>query len=280
MPKREPRRKRREPDRADQEFQVEHYRLLFEETVDYAVFHLTLDGTIQTWNPGAARIFGYEASEIVGRPGATLFTPEDNLQGVPEREIKFASETGRAEDSRWHLRKDGSRFWANGVMVGLRDHSGTVVGLGKIVRDDTERKRSDELLQYQLNVADAIATNAAEALFLIDGEGRITFANPIAQTMFGWPQEELLGQFLHEKLDCRAVGHAARSHPRLSPYAGAGLGADHPERGRFLYSQGREPGAHQLFRRSHHVRQHRGRRGDGGAGSDRAKADRGDAAGE
>ncbi len=200
---REPRRKRRELERAGQEFQVEQYRLLFEATVDYAVFHLSLSGTIQTWNPGAARIFGYEASEIIGRPGATLFTPEDNLQGVPDQEVRFAAESGRAEDSRWHLRKDGSRFWANGVMIGLRDDSGLVVGLGKIIRDDTDRKRADELLQYQLNVADAIATNAAEALFLIDSEGRITFANPIAQAMFGWPQDDLLGQFLHEKLNCR-----------------------------------------------------------------------------
>ena len=176
--------------------------------MDYAVFHLSLDGIVQTWNPGAARIFGYEASEIIGRPGATLFTPEDNFQGVPDQEIRYAGETGRAEDSRWHLRKDSSRFWANGVMVGLRDDSGALVGLAKIIRDDTDRKRAEELLQYQLNVADAIATNAAEALFLIDSEGRITFANPIAQDMFGWPQDELLGQFLHEKLNCHRAGAA------------------------------------------------------------------------
>src|SRR5687768_12261704 len=163
---------------------VERYRLLFDETVDYAVFHLTLGGVIETWNAGAERIFGFQAGEIIGRHGSMLFTPEDTLQGVPEREAKYAVETGRAEDSRWHIRKDGSRFWANGVMVGLRDGAGAVVGLGKIVRDDTERKRADELLQYQLNVADAIATNAAEALFLVDNEGRTTFANPIAQAMF------------------------------------------------------------------------------------------------
>jgi PAS domain S-box-containing protein len=91
-------------------------------------------------------------------------------------------------------------------MTALRNEPGAVIGLAKIVRDDTERKRADELLQYQLNVADAIATNAAEALFLVDSEGRTTFANPIAQTMFGWMQDELLGQFLHEKLKCRESG--------------------------------------------------------------------------
>lgn len=182
---------------------VERYRLLFEATVDYAIFHLNPSGMVETWNTGAERIFGYPASEILGRHGSMLFTPEDNLQGIPEQEIRSAAQTGRAEDSRWHLRKDGSRFWANGVMVGLRDESGTVVGLAKIIRDDSDRKRSQEQLQYQLNLADAITTNAAEGMFLIDNEGRITFANPTAEAMFGWGRDELIGELLHEKLYCR-----------------------------------------------------------------------------
>ncbi|HKG33776.1 MAG TPA: PAS domain-containing protein, partial [Gemmatimonadales bacterium] len=62
----------------------DRYRRLFESTVDYAVFHLTLDGTVETWNPGAQRIFLYEPGEIIGRSGTLLFTPEDNLEGVPE----------------------------------------------------------------------------------------------------------------------------------------------------------------------------------------------------
>jgi two-component system cell cycle sensor histidine kinase/response regulator CckA len=179
---------------------ADRYRLLFEGTVDYAVFHVSPAGMVETWNIGAERIFGYEAPEIIGRHASILFTPEDNLQGVPERELKFAMETGRAQDSRWHLRKDGSRFWANGVMVGLRDDAGSLVGLAKIVKDDTDLKQSEELLQYQLNLADAIASNAAEALFLVDSEGRTTFANPTAEAMFGWASDELVGQFLHQKL--------------------------------------------------------------------------------
>jgi two-component system, cell cycle sensor histidine kinase and response regulator CckA len=182
----------------------DRYRRLFESTVDYAVFHLTLDGTVETWNPGAQRIFLYEPGEIIGRSGTLLFTPEDNLQGVPEHELRFAIQSGRAEDSRWHIRKDGSRFWANGVMVGLRDESGTVTGVAKIIRDDTELKRAEELLQYQLNLADAIANNAAEGLILVDKEGRLTFINPSAASMFGWSQEELVGELLHDRLRCRS----------------------------------------------------------------------------
>jgi two-component system cell cycle sensor histidine kinase/response regulator CckA len=195
----------------------ERYRLLFESTVDYACFHVSLDGLIETWSIGAERIFGYEASEIIGRHGSVLFTAEDIFRGVPDREAKFAIETGRAEDSRWHLRKDGSRFWANGVMLGLRDDSGAIIGLAKIIRDDTERKRADELLQYQLNLADAIATNAAEALFLVDNEGRTTFANPTAESMFGWSQGELVGRSLHETLHHRRID-GSRYPPEQCPH--------------------------------------------------------------
>jgi two-component system, cell cycle sensor histidine kinase and response regulator CckA len=177
------------------------YRLLVEATVDYAVLHLDANGNIQTWNPGAERIFGYRPSEIIGRDFSVLFTPEDLFCGVPDRELRNAIETGRAEDSRWHMRKDGSRFWANGVALGLHDSAGTLVGLGKIIRDDSELKQSAELLQYQLNLADAIASNAAEALLLVDSKGRITFANPTAESMFGWSRDELMGESLHDKLE-------------------------------------------------------------------------------
>ncbi len=181
----------------------ERYRLLFEASIDYAIFLVSLDNAIESWNPGAERIFRYTAEEIIGRHGSILFVPEDVFRGEPEREARFAAETGRAQDSRWHRRKDGSRFWANGVMVGLRDEAGTLQGLAKIIRDDSSLKQSEELLQYQLNLSDAIAANAAEALLLVDSEGRTTFANPSAEEMFGWSREELIGQALHEKLHYR-----------------------------------------------------------------------------
>jgi PAS domain S-box-containing protein len=85
-------------------------------------------------------------------------------------------------------------------MVGIRDDAGQVVGLAKIIRDDTERHRSEEMLQYQVNLADAITSNAVEAMFLLDNEGRITFVNPTAVSLFGWEQEELIGELLHDKL--------------------------------------------------------------------------------
>jgi len=191
---------------------VELYRLLVESAVDYAIFHLSLDALIESWNPGAVRIFGYEPGEIIGRHGSILFTPEDNLAGAPEEEARNAAKSGRAEDSRWHIRKDGSRFWANGVMLGLRDDGGNLIGLAKIIRDDTERKRAEEQLQFQQNLADAITSNAAEGVLLVDNEGRVTFINRTAQSMLGWTQEELLGEVLHDKLqNCRPDGTSRSS---------------------------------------------------------------------
>jgi two-component system cell cycle sensor histidine kinase/response regulator CckA len=189
----------------------DRYRQLAESLVDYAVLHVGLDGLIESWNPGAERIFGYTADEIIGAHGSVLFVPEDVFRGEPEREMKFALETGRAPDIRWHQRKDGTRFWATGVMVRVLGDDGAVAGLAKVMRDSSEQKHSDELLQYHLNLADAIATNAAEALFLVNAEGRTTFANPSAQAMFGWTQPELIGEFLHDKLHSTCPEEAA--HP-------------------------------------------------------------------
>ena len=178
----------------------DRYRQLAESLVEYAVFHVGLDGLIESWNPGAERIFGYTPDEIIGQHGSVLFIPEDVFRGEPELEMKFALETGRAADNRWHLRKDGTRFWANGVMVSLRSTDGLATGLAKVMQDSSQQKQSDELLQYHLSLADAIASNAAEALFLVNADGRTTFANPSAEAMFGWGREELIGEFLHQRL--------------------------------------------------------------------------------
>ena len=189
----------------------DRYRQLAEALVDYAVFHVGLDGLIESWNPGAERIFGYTPDEIIGVHGSVLFVPEDVFKGEPEREMRFALETGRAPDIRWHLRKDGTRFWATGVMVRVQGDDGAVAGLAKVMRDSSEQKQSDELLQYHLNLADAIATNAAEALFLVNADGRTTFANPSAEAMFGWSQGELIGEFLHDKLHSTCPDEASHS---------------------------------------------------------------------
>jgi PAS domain S-box-containing protein len=123
----------------------EHFRLLVESATDYAIFTMDLSGHINSWNPGAERIFGYSEREIMGQPGAILFTPEDRAKGVPEQELQTALNEGSAADERYHLRKGGERFFSSGVTTQLRD--GNIEGFVKIARDLSERKRMEDALR-------------------------------------------------------------------------------------------------------------------------------------
>ena len=125
----------------------ERMRLLNENVRDYAITLLDTDGCVIDWNAGAERMFGYTALEALGQPSALIFTPEDRAAGVPEREMVIARDEGRAADERWHLRKDGARFWVNGVMTPLRDEEGHLRGYATVARDLTERMRADEVLR-------------------------------------------------------------------------------------------------------------------------------------
>lgn len=120
--------------------------LFLRTTQDYGIILLDPDGRVRRWNPGAERLFGYEAQEVEGTPAHVIFVPPDRQAGVPEVELQTATEQGRAEDERWHLRKDGTRFWASGVMIALKDN-GSVRGYAKVVRDFTERRRLDEAVR-------------------------------------------------------------------------------------------------------------------------------------
>src|ERR671917_2482077 len=94
----------------------ERFRRLVEAAKDHAIFMTDPDGRVSTWNEGAERLFGYEEGEILGEDGSLLFVPEDREGGAHERELGKARTEGRAEDERWHVRKDGSRFWASGFV--------------------------------------------------------------------------------------------------------------------------------------------------------------------
>jgi PAS domain S-box-containing protein len=123
------------------------FREAIENVRDYAIFTMDRTGEITSWNTGAERLFGYAPDEILGRHGSVIFTPEDVASRAPERELSTAATAGRAEDERWHLRKDGSRFWASGVVTAVRDDAGTLLGFVKVARDETERKRAEDALR-------------------------------------------------------------------------------------------------------------------------------------
>ena len=123
----------------------ERLRLLIDSAVDYAIFTMTFDGTIDSWNVGAGRMFGYDTEEVIGKNFALLFTPEDRAAGVPEREAGQAATVGRAEDERWHVRKDGSRLYCSGVTTRLGGDA--PVGLAKIARDLTTQRQAEQAVE-------------------------------------------------------------------------------------------------------------------------------------
>ncbi len=129
--------------------------LLLEQSEDYALFLTTPDGTVTDWYRGAERVFGFSAEEFVGRPAKQLFNPEDLERGAADHEMQLAYAAGRAEDDRWHVRRDGSRFWGSGVLFALRDRSGAHVGYAKVVRNRTDVKTQTEALENQVKALTA-----------------------------------------------------------------------------------------------------------------------------
>ena len=125
------------------------YQLMVDSLVDTEVIMLACDGTILSWNHGAARLKGYSAAEAVGENVSVFYQPEDLESGLMQRELHQALETGRYEGEGWRLRKDGSRFWANVVISPVRNEEGEHIGFVKVTRDETERIERDRLLQRQ-----------------------------------------------------------------------------------------------------------------------------------
>ena len=121
----------------------ERLRLVINSVEDYAITTTDVTGIINGWNPGAKKMFGYAESEIIGQPCDILFTPEDRENGVPAMEMQTAMKNGSAEDERFHLRRDGTRFYVSGVMQSLKD--GKVDGFVKIARDMTERIKAEQI---------------------------------------------------------------------------------------------------------------------------------------
>lgn len=139
---------RRRAERTARESQ-EQLRLFVEGAADYAMFLMDPERRITTWNHGAERILGFSEEEALGMSADEIFGPEDRATQVPQREIETAIREGAAPDERWHVRKDGTRFWASGHMVALRDESG-VRGFAKIMRDLTGMKLTEEELERRV----------------------------------------------------------------------------------------------------------------------------------
>jgi PAS domain S-box-containing protein len=179
--------------------------MLVASVTDYAIFLLSPDGHILSWNLGAERLKGYTASEIIGEHFKRFYPLEDRERSRPDEELRVAAREGRYEEEGWRIRKDGSRFWANVVITAIRDENGDLVGFGKVTRDITSRRLGEE--QLRLTVADLrtaneellqfrrlVASVRDYAVFMLDPGGHITTWNAGAEYIKGYSAEEIIGR--------------------------------------------------------------------------------------
>ncbi|HEY3391448.1 MAG TPA: PAS domain S-box protein, partial [Lacipirellulaceae bacterium] len=205
-----------EKERARRE--ADQLRLLIHGTTEYAIFMLDSAGRITTWNPGAERLNGYQADEIIGQHFSRFYPQEAIDRRWPDYELEVARDKGRFEDEGWRVRKDGTQFWSNVVITALRDEAGNLRGFSKITRDMTERRQAEE--NARLLVREETARRAAEehsqimheqrerlrvtlasigdAVISTNAEGQIEFLNPVAEQLTGWTTSEASGKPLTE----------------------------------------------------------------------------------
>jgi PAS domain S-box-containing protein len=164
-------------------------RLVLESVRDYAIFSTDSKGLVTSWNSGAERLLGFRADEIMGRCADIIFTPEDRAAGAFEEEQRQASMHGRAEDERWQMRCDGSRFWASGLLMPLADRKR---GFVKILRDRTDRHLAGRRLAEMEERFRQLATTIPQLVFRSRTDGSRIWVNPQWVEFTGLDQEASL----------------------------------------------------------------------------------------
>ncbi|GFE76898.1 PAS domain S-box protein [Novosphingobium sp. TCA1] len=142
------------------------FQSIFNSAIDYAIIVMDRTGSITDWNAGATAILGWEAPEIIGQDLSVFFTPEDRAAAVPSLEMRQALANGRGADERWHLRKNGERFWASGEMMPLKNADDVIVGFVKVLRDKTQaRLLQDRIAQQDERLQMALAASGSVGLW-------------------------------------------------------------------------------------------------------------------
>jgi PAS domain S-box-containing protein len=171
------------------------YRLLVEAVTDYAIFMLDPTGIVTSWNPGAQRIKGYTADEIVGQHFSRFYTDEDRATELPRRALETAAREGKFEHEGWRVRKDGTRFWAYVVIDPIRSPSGDIVGFAKVTRDLSERKAAEEALRHSQEQFRLLVQGVTDyAIYFLDRGGHVSNWNLGAQRIKGYRPEEIIGR--------------------------------------------------------------------------------------
>ncbi|PPS42673.1 PAS domain S-box protein [Chroococcidiopsis sp. TS-821] len=209
----------------------ERFRLFVESVSEYAIFMLNADAHIVSWNVGAEHLFGYKEAEILGKHFSSLFTPEDISSGKPQQEIEQAIALGRAEAQTWHLRSNGTWFWAGCVITALRDDNGCLRGFAKVIHDFTEHHQAEIVLQkakeeLELRVQSRTfeLQNANEQLYseiierqqieeaLLDSQTRLQLINSISTAMMlGMSVEQIIKRTVRQISECFPVLRVAYS---------------------------------------------------------------------
>ena len=165
----------------------QHFRHLLQTVKEYAIFTLDPDGFITSWNEGAEAIHGYRVAEIIGRHFSCFYLPEEREQNIPQRALLEAQQSGHYAHEGWHLRKDGSRYWAEVEIRPLRHANGTLRGYSKVVRDMTRRKLAEEALQKQSDMLKMLQEVAAAANQTSQIESAAAIALRRICHYSGWP---------------------------------------------------------------------------------------------
>jgi PAS domain S-box-containing protein len=196
------------------------FQLLIDAVVDYAIYMLDPEGIVRSWNPGAERIKGYKAEEIIGQSFERFFTPEDRQLGKPRIALETARRTGRYEGEGWRQRRDGTRFWAMVVIDAIRDPAGRVIGFAKVTRDITDRRARQEALEESERRFRLLVNAVTDyALLMLDPDGRVGAWNAGAERIKGYAAAEVIGRHFsvfytpedrHEGLPQRALETALR----------------------------------------------------------------------
>jgi two-component system CheB/CheR fusion protein len=163
---------------------AEFYSQIIDSLQDYSIFTLDTAFVINSWSAGAVNIFGYEAEEAIGKSFEIIFTEEDKKKGIPANEIELSLKDGRATDNRWHICKDGSLFYAYGLVFPLLGVEGEMLGYVKILRDLTGIKKSEDAIKNYVKEMEALNTHKDSVLAILSHDLRSPLGGIISATAY------------------------------------------------------------------------------------------------
>lgn len=170
------------------------FELLVSGIRDYAIYMLSPEGIVSSWNAGAARFKGYAADEIIGQHFSRFYTPEDQAAGLPARALETALREGKFESEGWRVRKDGTRFWTSIVIDPIYDTDGQHIGFAKITRDITEQREAQQALHESEQRFRMLVQGVTDyALYMLSPSGEVTNWNAGAQRIKGYTAAEVIG---------------------------------------------------------------------------------------